>query len=121
MNDPTLRPETAPAGDPHRLALRPREAALALGIGARLLWSLTNRGEVPHVRLGRAVIYPSMSFAAGWPNRRRRKGAAGNDHPHSRGPTSARDCNRTQGDPQRVGLASSLSSPRRSAPEPDGL
>lgn len=40
------------------LALRPKEAAKALGIGERLLWSLTNRGEVPHVRLGRAVVYP---------------------------------------------------------------
>jgi predicted DNA-binding transcriptional regulator AlpA len=46
------------ASDPPRLALRPREAARALGIGARLLWSLTNRGEVPHVRLGRAIVYP---------------------------------------------------------------
>ena len=40
------------------LALRPREAARALGIGERLLWSLTNQGVVPHVRLGRAVVYP---------------------------------------------------------------
>lgn len=41
-----------------RLALRPKDAAAALGIGARLLWSLTNRGEIPHVRMGRAVVYP---------------------------------------------------------------
>lgn len=41
-----------------RLALRPKDAARALGIGERLLWSLTNRGEVPHLRLGRAVVYP---------------------------------------------------------------
>jgi len=44
--------------EPTRLALRPREAARALGIGTRLLWELTNRGEVPHVRVGRAVLYP---------------------------------------------------------------
>jgi len=42
-----------------RLALRPKEAAKALGIGQRLLWSLTNRGEIPHLRLGRAVVYPT--------------------------------------------------------------
>jgi len=40
------------------LALRPKDAAKALGIGERLLWSLTNRGLVPHVKLGRRVLYP---------------------------------------------------------------
>ena len=40
------------------LALRPREAAKALGIGERLLWSKTNCGEIPHARIGRAVVYP---------------------------------------------------------------
>ncbi len=46
------------AADALRLALRPREAAQALGIGTRLLWSMTNRGVIPCVRLGRVVIYP---------------------------------------------------------------
>lgn len=41
-----------------RLALRPKDATKALGIGPRLLWSMTNRGEIPHVRIGRAVVYP---------------------------------------------------------------
>ena len=41
-----------------RLALRPKEASKALGIGARLLWSMTNRGEIPHIKLGKAVLYP---------------------------------------------------------------
>lgn len=41
-----------------RLALRPKEACAALSIGPRLLWSLTNQNLVPHVRLGRAVVYP---------------------------------------------------------------
>ncbi len=40
------------------LALRPKDAAKALGIGERLLWSKTNCGEIPHVRIGRAVVYP---------------------------------------------------------------
>lgn len=40
------------------LALRPREAAKALGISERLLWSKTNCGEIPHVRVGRSVLYP---------------------------------------------------------------
>lgn len=40
------------------LALRPREAAKAIGISQRLLWQLTQNGCVPHVRVGRAVLYP---------------------------------------------------------------
>jgi hypothetical protein len=40
------------------LALRRRDAAKALGIGVRLLWAKTNAGEIPHVRIGRTVIYP---------------------------------------------------------------
>ena len=40
------------------LALRPKRAALALGIGVRKLWELTNRGEIPHARLGTAIVYP---------------------------------------------------------------
>ncbi|MFG0326020.1 MAG: helix-turn-helix domain-containing protein [Phycisphaerales bacterium JB037] len=40
------------------IAMRPKEAAKALGICERLLWERTNRGEIPHVRIGRAVVYP---------------------------------------------------------------
>ncbi len=40
------------------LGLRPREAAKALGIGERILWSKTNAGEIPHLRIGRAIVYP---------------------------------------------------------------
>lgn len=40
------------------LALRPKEAAKALGIGERKLWAMTNAGELPHARIGRAVVYP---------------------------------------------------------------
>ncbi len=51
--DPAKTPKPAP------LALRPREAAKALGIGVRLLWDQTApRGPIPCVRLGSAVIYP---------------------------------------------------------------
>jgi hypothetical protein len=41
-----------------RIGLRPRDAAIALGIGQRKLWELTNCGVLPCVRLGRTVIYP---------------------------------------------------------------
>lgn len=45
---------------PIRLALRRKEAARALGIGERKLWEMTADGtsEIPHVRLGKAVLYP---------------------------------------------------------------
>ena len=39
------------------LALRPRDAANALGISPRKLWSMTASGEIPCVRLGRCVRY----------------------------------------------------------------
>lgn len=39
------------------LLLRPREAADALAISERKLWELTRCGEVPAVRIGRAVRY----------------------------------------------------------------
>lgn len=41
------------------LALRPKEAATALGIGERKLWELTQpRGPIPCARLGTCIVYP---------------------------------------------------------------
>ncbi len=34
-----------------------REAAMLLAISPRKLWELTNRGEIPCLRIGRAVRY----------------------------------------------------------------
>ena len=44
------------------LAMRIREAALALSISERLLWEWTNRKRVPHVRIGKAILYPVDSL-----------------------------------------------------------
>ena len=44
------------------LAMRLPEAAKALGISERLLWEHTDQGTIPHVRLGRAVLYPVDSL-----------------------------------------------------------
>ncbi len=41
--------------DATRLLLTAREAALALAISERSLWSLTNQGVIRCVRIGRAV------------------------------------------------------------------
>ena len=45
---------------PSRLALRPKEAARAIGIGERKLWEITadQTSGIPHARLGKAVVYP---------------------------------------------------------------
>jgi excisionase family DNA binding protein len=50
------------------LALRPREAAKALGVSERSLWEWTHRGDVPHVRIGRTIMYPVDALRA-WLNR----------------------------------------------------
>ena len=50
------------------LALRPREAAKALGISPRLLWQLTHDGVIPSVRVGagkrKSVLYPTAELQA---------------------------------------------------------
>jgi excisionase family DNA binding protein len=57
----------------HPLALRPRDAAKALGISSRLLWQLTHDGHIPCVRVGvgkrRTVLYPVADLQA-WLSRR---------------------------------------------------
>lgn len=40
------------------LSYRPKDAARALGLSERTLWTLTQRGELPHVRVGGCVLYP---------------------------------------------------------------
>ncbi|MCH8805196.1 MAG: helix-turn-helix domain-containing protein [Planctomycetes bacterium] len=67
----------AGAGPAPRLALRPKEAAKAIGISERLLWSLTNAGEIPHVRIGRAVVYPIPALEE-WLKKRLDKKKSGN-------------------------------------------
>jgi excisionase family DNA binding protein len=57
-----------PTSVPFALALRPREAAKALGISPRLLWQLTKDGHIPCVRVGsgkrRTVLYPLADLQA---------------------------------------------------------
>jgi len=55
-----------PTGEPATpcLALRPREAARALGISERTLWSWTRAGIVPHIRQGKTVLYPTSTLTA---------------------------------------------------------
>ena len=46
------------------LALRPRDAAKAIGISPRLLWQLTHDGHIPFVKVGRTVLYPTAELQA---------------------------------------------------------
>lgn len=61
--------------DSNALALRPKDAAQALGIGQRLLWQLTKQGRIPHLRLGRCVVYPVDALIA-WLERQTISGSA---------------------------------------------
>lgn len=51
----SLRPAAPPIPV---LALRSREAAKALGVSERTLWSWTHSGEVPHIRRDGTILYP---------------------------------------------------------------
>jgi hypothetical protein len=63
--DRTSAAGPAPAIPPTALAFRPREAAKALGISERMLWSLTApRGTIQSVRVGSCVLYPVTGLQA---------------------------------------------------------
>ncbi len=57
---PAQRAEPGHTASTIPLALRPKDAAKALGIGERKLWETTadRTSGIPHLRLGNAVIYP---------------------------------------------------------------
>jgi excisionase family DNA binding protein len=67
------------------LALRPREAAKALGISARHLWQLTRDGHVPCVRVGsgtrKTVLYPVAELQA-WLTRQAARAEGGEHDSH---------------------------------------
>ena len=44
------------------ILLTSEQAARSLAISPRKLWSLTAAGEIPHVRIGRAVRYSAESL-----------------------------------------------------------
>ena len=58
---------------PEPLLLRPAEAARFLAISPRKLWELTNAREVPALRIGRALRYPTEDLRAWVAERRTRR------------------------------------------------
>jgi len=73
-------PATANAVPNRCLLLKPNETAAALAISPRLLWTITQQGELPCVRIGRAVRYDPDDLRA-WIERQKAKGGerAGSD------------------------------------------
>lgn len=53
-----------PNRTPETMLLTAPEAAKLLAIGARTLWRLTDDGEIPVVRIGRAVRYDRRDLLA---------------------------------------------------------
>lgn len=49
-------PAIAPPDD--RILVSAKDAARILGVGPTKIWTMTNRMELPHVRLGKRVLYP---------------------------------------------------------------
>ena len=60
--------------DDESLLLSAREAAHRLRVSERTLWTLTQRGDVPHVRIGRRVLYRPATLNA-WLATREQTGA----------------------------------------------
>ena len=57
-------PRRTAALSPETLLLKPVDAARILAISPRTLWGLTDRGEIPCVRIGRSVRYDRHDLAA---------------------------------------------------------
>jgi excisionase family DNA binding protein len=61
----SLVPEDIPESQsPQRLLITRDEAAAILSISPRKLWSLTNAGVIPCVRLGKCVRYSPIDLQA---------------------------------------------------------
>ncbi len=66
-----MNPETTHEQSPDNpRLLRANEAADTLAISTRKLWELTNRGEIPCVRIGRLVRYDPADLQA-WIERKK--------------------------------------------------
>jgi excisionase family DNA binding protein len=53
-----------PEATPPHLALRYPEAAAATGVSQRTLSTLVREGKIPHVRVGKSVLFPVAELTA---------------------------------------------------------
>ena len=47
-----------------RMLLSIRDASVALGVSERTIWTLTQEGQLPHVRIGRRLLFSQTALAA---------------------------------------------------------
>jgi excisionase family DNA binding protein len=75
LNNVSLKGLTMNELTSSRLLLKPREAAIALGISQRTLWQLTEDGEIPYVQIGgnsrKVVRYDPLDLQA-WIEKKKR-------------------------------------------------
>jgi excisionase family DNA binding protein len=64
MPDRISCPPAAPSSNDVPLAYSYREAARALGVSERTLWSLANSGEIKSRKVGRRVLIPRDALIA---------------------------------------------------------
>lgn len=64
----TFKEDSPASGLAGPLLVPPREAAPLLGVSERKLWELTKSNTVPHLRIGRKVLYSPRALAA-WVDR----------------------------------------------------
>jgi len=63
------------------LALRPRDAARMLGVSPRTLFEWTKNGLLPHIKIGRTVLYPVAELQAWLARQSAQAGRRPNDDP----------------------------------------
>jgi len=76
LHDPPTMPEPSPIASPASppKLMTVRDAAKALAICEKTLWALTERGEIPVVRIGRSVRYDPQDLSR-WIESRKSIGA----------------------------------------------
>ena len=70
---------------PERLAVGLAEAAEMLGVGRSTLHRMVRAGEIPHVRIGRRIIFPMAALNA-WLDEQARTAWESYDDPNNKRP-----------------------------------
>ncbi len=75
-NQSTVQPLVANDSNPSQMLINAKTAAALLSVSERTLWTLTNRGEIRCVRIGRAVRYDPEDLRA-WIAAKKSRGDCG--------------------------------------------
>ena len=90
------------AKDATRLLITSREAATFLSISERTLWTLTNKGDLPRVPIGRSVRYDPLDLVA-WIERQKTAGRAAAHNTSSTGNLPSKKEHESQKDEESNG------------------